>query len=492
MASKLEAFNAYELPVKRENEALILSNAIHDYKNREMFMKKVAVSDFRMSEFRTIAWAIKKANEEKMDINIDSVLLKSSSAPDRNAITSIFLNDMITSFGVVPNSDYERYIKELKIDSIKSQILDETFSSLYKICLNPAAELGEVEMNLDRLKGIVKTGYSSSILEFKGMDTLVSEYRESLSKGREFRTTGFRQLDAELNEGLRGGAITLITALPGLGKSSFTLSMMKNLANKKVPTAQFALEMNNMSLVTKLLSFNTQLPSALLTKDIEKLTDIQRQVYDYEMRRLSDNKCMWLNDTPSQSLSQIREQTMMLQDHLNTQYIVIPIDLFGKIKDFSESDNFARDYEKKLNEVQVMVRELCVHYVLVAQINRGAVKGKLRRPKMSDMKNAGAFEEVADNIFAIHRPYYDSDKALKEEVRKKGVYHEEEDSEEVPEVEKYIAELLILKQRAGANNKLVNFFMDPKTTRFQPWDTVDQEIMNQAKYLELNKAEEEY
>ena len=492
MASKLEAFNAYELPVKRENEALILSNAIHDYKNREMFMKKVAVSDFRMSEFRTIAWAIKKANEEKMDINIDSVLLKSSAAPDRNTITSAFLSEILGSFGVVTPSDYDRYIKELKIDSIKSRILEETFSSLYKTCLNPAAELGEVEMNLDRLKGIVKTGYSSSILEFKGMDTLVPEYRESLKGGREFRTTGFRHLDAELNEGLRGGAITLITARPHEGKSSLTLSMMKNLANKKVPTAQFALEMNNMSLMTKLLSFNTNIPSALLTKDMEQLTDIQRQVYDYEMVRLQDNKYLWLNDTPSQSLSQIREQTMMLQEHLNSEYIVIPIDLFGKIKDFSESDNFARDYEKKLNEVQIMVRELGVHYILVAQINRGAAKGKLRRPKMSDMKNAGAFEEVADNIFAIHRPYYDSDKALKEEVRKKGVYQDDtDDGEEVPEVEKYIAELLILKQRAGANNKLVNFYMNPKTTMFQPWETVDQEIMNQAKFLELNKMEED-
>jgi len=845
MSKKLDAFNAYELPVRQDNEALILANAIKDVKNREMFIKRVMYNDFRTEEFKTVAWAIKRAVDEKMEITIDSILLKSSSSPVRNTLTATFLNDITTNYKAVNLSDYERHIKELKLDGIKASIIDSTFSSLYKICLNPAAELGEVEKQLDLLKTIVKTGYSSSILEFKSMDEVVAEYVANFGKKSNFRTTGFRHLDAELNEGLRGGAITIVAGLAHMGKSlnfytpvlmsdghfklakdirqgdflmgvdskprrvdwvntgfgpmyridqirgdsytvngphvlalrrttvqyskttrhlpkeqrvithdkntpefievedyikktdawkkqykgykvdgwelpykktlidpywlglwlgdgtlrntlitnpepevidyiykyaselgqdvtvgdkqktdckgyntvshtqannplldmlrtysfmekgkyipdeylynsrevrlqmlagllytdgyltgrcfeittkyeelkngivylarslgmyvsfqyakkvvtsigfegmywriqisgdthtiptkvkrkqaavcesprdilntgisvtpvgdgeyvsitldpttdqlfilgdgtvthnsSFTLSMMKNLANKRVPTAQFALEMNNMSLTTKMLAYNSGIPVTLLTKDIEKLSEIQKRVYDYEMLRLKDNKFMWLNDKPSQSLAQIREQTMMLQDHLKQEYIVIPIDLFGKIRDFASSENFARDYETKLNEAQVMTRELGVHYILVAQINREVGKGKLKRPKMANLKNAGAFEEVADNIFAVHRPYYDSDKALKEEIKKKGLYQEEDDGEEVVEVEKYLAEILILKQRMGANNKIVNFYMDPNTTRFQPWDTVDQEILNQAKYLDLNREED--
>ncbi len=491
MSGRLEAFNAYELPVRKENEALIISNAIQDSKNRETFVKKVIYSDFRLPEFQTIAWAIKHNSEIKMEIDINSILLRSSQAPIKYPVTPQFLNDLIANFKVVSNSDYDRYLKELKIDSIKSKILNSTFSHLYKICLDPGADLGEVEKRLDYLKDIIQTGYSSSVLEFKTMAQIVTEYRDSFGKKSNFRTTGFSQLDLEMNEGLRGGAITIIAGPPHSGKSSFTLSMMKNLANKKVPTAQFALEMNNMSLTTKLLSFNTQIPITYLTKDLEKLSDQLKAVREYELQRLSKNKYLFLDDNPARSLAQIREQTMMLQDSLQQEYIVIPIDLFGKIKDFAGSDNFARDYEKKLNEVQVMTRALGVHYVLVAQINREAVKGKLKRPKMANLKNAGAFEEVADNIFAVHRPYYDSDKALKEEIKKKGVYQEEDDGEEIDSIEKCLAEIIILKQRMGANNKIVNFYMDPNTTRFQPWDSVDQEILNQAKYLEFNQEDDD-
>ena len=138
-----------------------------------------------------------------------------------------------------------------------------------------------------------------------------------------------------------------------------------------------------------------------------------------------------------------------------------------------------------------MVQEIGVHYILVAQINRELGKGKLKRPKMANLKNAGAFEEVADNIFAVHRPYYDADKALKEEIKKKGIYQEEEESEEVTnELERYLAEVIMLKQRMGANNKIINFFMDPNTTYFEPWGQKDQDFLEKTKYLTLSQDED--
>src|SRR5690606_6500540 len=117
-------------------------------------------------------------------------------------------------------------------------------------------------------------------------------------------------------------------------------------------------------------------------------------LYDYELSRLSKNKFILLDDTPGRSLAQIREQTMILQDRFQQQYWWIVIDLFGKISDFQSSDNFARAYEQKLNIVQPMARELGINMGLVAQINRGVTNRKFTRPKMSDLKNAGALEEI--------------------------------------------------------------------------------------------------
>ena len=170
--------------------------------------------------------------------------------------------------------------------------------------------------------------------------------------------------------------------------------------------------------------------------------------------------------------------------------MVVPIDLFGKIKDFSGSDNYARDYENKLNEVQVMARELGVHFILVAQIHREATKGKFKRPKMSNLKNSGAFEEVADIILAVHRPYYDPEVALKD-YSLAGEAHQdmlEDDSDlGVPNDEKNIAEVIILKQRMGAQNVIVNFEFDPMTTRFRPYDLVEQNEFNAYRINEFDQ-----
>jgi len=270
--------------------------------------------------------------------------------------------------------------------------------------------------------------------------------------------------------------------------SSFSLSLMRNLSQASVPTAQFALEMNNMSLFTKLLAFRTKLPIRTIIKKPEDLSEDERKLYEYEKQILAQNKFIYLNDNPSQSLSSIREQIMLLQDSLKQQYFVGVVDLFGKIRDFQSSDNFARDYEKKCNEVQVIVRELGVHLILVAQINKEVSKRKNKRPTMNDLKNAGALTEVSDIILGIHRPYYDPELALKSQLSY-GIIaadsdddiYDKEDSFIEDDINKNLAEVIVLKQRMGPKDVLVNFTFDPDTTGFYPVTESYQRQLNKIK-----------
>ena len=78
MAISNNACSAYEIPVRKDNECLIISNAIQDAKHREVFLKKVSYLDFRLPEFQTIAWAIRRSHEDKMDVDIEAILLNSS------------------------------------------------------------------------------------------------------------------------------------------------------------------------------------------------------------------------------------------------------------------------------------------------------------------------------------------------------------------------------------------------------------------------------
>jgi len=461
-----------DIPVDEENEAIIVINAIKNKTNREIFLRRIDYRQFRTPEFQTLSWAVIACAEAGMEMNHDALLLKSKLCPVRKIVDYKFIDGIINNFAEVPEQNFNEHIEKLVLDNVKSEVMDLVFKSLYKSLLDPTQPLSAVEERVNAINSVIGKGYSTYQLEFQTMEEVTADYIELRDKMQGKRTTGFRQLDDKLTEGLQEGQITIICGLPGMGKSSFALSLMKNLSNRGIYTAQFALEMPNRSLMNKLIAFNTNIAVTRVTAHWDKFTDEEKKVYEWELERIRNNPYILLNDKPTQTLATINEQTMLLQDKLKTQYIVLVIDLYGKISDLLQSDNFARSYEQNLNITQTMTRKLGVHTIPVAQINREVTKRKFSRPRMSDLKNAGAWEEVADIILGIHRPYYNPEKALKREL----AYGE---AEVDPNVN--LAEIIFLKQRMGLGNKIVNFFFDPNTTRLSPIDSEYQDMIDMAK-----------
>jgi len=462
-----------DLPINVDNEATIIVNAIKNEENREMFLKRVDYREFRMKEFQTLAFAIKAAHDVGADIEPRVLSLKSKSCPIRFYVDPEVIEGMLTKYTETTPRNLAEHIETLKIDNIRSELVDRIFNSLYRSVLDPTMDLSAVEARLRSMQEIVQQGYSLSRSEFKTMNEVMDDFIEERKSGIYHRTTGFRRLDKMLTDGLKDGQITIVCGRPNAGKSSFALSMQKNLSNKGVFTPQFALEMPNRSLMTKLLAFNCDMAIGKVASDWKYLTSRQKEYLESEIVRLRKNEGILFNDKPTQGLADIREQIMLLQDRLETTYMVVVIDLFGKIREFQSSDNFARDYEKRLNETQVMTRELGVHMCLVAQIARGSTRAH-KRPKMSDLKNAGAWEEVADLIMAVHRENYDPDVALQQQL----TYGPDADEErEEASLDSEIAELIILKARMSGANRIAYFLFDKATTHFSEIDEEYQETL---------------
>lgn len=470
-----------QVPVDENNEALIIVNAIKDDNHREKFTRQLDYREFRIDELKTLAYAIKEIHDKKLDVNIDMLLLKAKSCPIRRYVDPEFLSKLIDTYDVVSTQNFEEHIAKLKIDSVKAGLVDNIFKSVYASILDPNTSLSDIDIRIQNLNTVLQKGYSSSQLGFKSMEEVIEDYNNFKDKGIKKRTTGFSLLDDRMSQGFMDEWISVIAGVPSMGKSSLALSMMNNLSNKGVFTGLFALEMPNMSLTHKLLSFNTNFSVKRIAAEWDELTPQEQKIYNHEIERLAKNKYIFLNEKPTQTLPEIREQTMLLQDKLKQQYIVIFVDLFGKIQEFQGSDNFARDYEKNCNLLQIITRELGIHSVLVAQILRSVMSRKFKRPTMNDLKNAGAITEVADNIFGIYRPYYNPEVALKHQIAY-GLSQVDDEIEEDPNAN--LAEILILKQRMGAAPQLVNFFFDPNTTRFSPIVEDYQNTINATKFEE--------
>jgi replicative DNA helicase len=471
----------FSLPIDVDNESVIISSAIQDKENLELFCKRLDYREFRKTEYKTIAFAINEVFTRKLEMNVDAILLYVTACPERSNITFEYLTEIVTNFKNVPKENLEEHITKLKTQSVKSNIVTTVFSSLYKDCMDTRTDISKLDKDVEYIKIIIRNGITSNKLEFKNTDELILEYEEAKKRSEEKRTTGYAILDKYIPMGFAAGQVTTISGLQSAGKSSMALSIMNNLGNKKIPTAQFAMEMPNMSIMHKLLAFGSRLPVNTVIQKVEHLNEDELIAYNEAIRMLR-MKSIYLNDKPGVPLSYIRDQTMLLQDLLKTEYIVVVLDLFGKIKDLQGSDNFARDYEKELNIVQGMARETGVHMILVAQVNKAVAQRKWSRPAMGDLKNAGAFAEISDLMLGVHRPNYDPETAMK---AKMGYRRTETDNQYIEEdPNKDLAEVIIMKQRMGENNLIINFKFDPQTTRFIPFDDEDQAILNAQKFLE--------
>jgi replicative DNA helicase len=478
MANPLQ--NLGQVPHDKDNEAIILVNAIKNKQHCEKFSRQVDYREFRMPEFNTLAFAIQASHNAKLDMTIDTLMVQSSTCPIRKSLSFEFIAQLLQNFDEdLSSQNFEVHLRKLRTDHVKSSLVDRIFRSLYTSVIDPRTELRDVELRISELNKILEKGYSAYDLNFKSMEEVVIDYKAFRDKGIKQRTTGFSMLDKLMTQGLMDGWISIIAGVPSMGKSSFSLSMMNNLGNKGVVCPMFALEMPNMSLTHKLLAFNTDFPVKKIAAEWDSLSPEEKRIYDHELERLSRNKHIYLNDKPTQTLPEMREQVMLLQDKLQVQYMVMLVDLFGKIQEFEGSDNFARDYEKHCNTMQVMTRELGIHTILVAQILKSVMQRKFKRPTMNDLKNAGALTEVADNIFGIYRPFYDPEVALKQQLS----YGTGSETVSV-DPNANLAEILILKQRMGNVPQLLNFDFDPNTTRFSPIEETYQNTLNAMKFEE--------
>ena len=79
-------------------------------------------------------------------------------------------------------------------------------------------------------------------------------------------STGFKDFD-EMTRGMQAGQMIVVAARPGMGKTSFAMNVVENIALKsKIPVAVFSLEMTSEQLVPKDALFAGEDPDAQIAR----------------------------------------------------------------------------------------------------------------------------------------------------------------------------------------------------------------------------------
>ncbi len=254
--------------------------------------------------------------------------------------------------------------------------------------------------------------------------------------------TGFGYFD-KITSGLQPGALIIIAARPGMGKTSLVLNMAMNAAihhNKSV--AFFSLEMTKEELVTRLLTAEARI-------DISELRNGTMPSHAWErLTRAATN----LNQAPiyfdDHGLMDIRYVVGKCRRHKQAQGLdMVVIDYLQLMAGSKPTERREQEISEISRGLKAMAKDLGVPVIALSQLNRAVESRQDKRPQMADLRESGAIEQDADMIGFIYRP----------EVYEK----EREDL-------KGIAEFIIAKHRAGPTDT-VRLTFHAQYTKFEDY-----------------------
>ncbi len=217
--------------------------------------------------------------------------------------------------------------------------------------------------------------------------------------------TGYTKLD-DYTAGWQKSDLVIIAGRPAMGKTSFALSLAKNIAvDYNTPIAFFSLEMNNVQLVNRLISNVCEIEGKKILNG--QLDGEEWSRLDKNIIRLQ-NAPIYIDDTPGMSIFELRTKARRLVKEKDVKIIMID---YLQLMNASGARFGSRQEEVSTisRSLKGLAKELNIPVLALSQLNR-TVEGREglegKRPQLSDLRESGAIEQDADMVLFVHRPEY--------------------------------------------------------------------------------------
>ncbi len=352
-----------------------------------------------------------------------------------------FLIDLSNS---VPTSYHVEYYARIVE---RTAVLRRLIQAGGKIAALGFDETDDVEQTLDAAEQeLFNVSQRRGIQGFVPLAQVVDQYYDYLNdvqeRGPEMAglSTGFIDFD-RITGGLHKSDLLILAARPGVGKSSFAMTIAFNIAmQQRAPVGVFALEMGRDQLLQRLLATHTGIDSQKLrtgritTNELTALMDAMGQL---------STAPIYIDDTPGVTVNELRSKTRRLQAEHGLEVLIIDY-LQLMSGSGKRNDNRVQEVSEISRSLKSLARELNIPVIALSQLSR-AVEGRTSHvPVLADLRESGSIEQDADLVMFIYREeMYDKD------TDKKG-----------------IAEIHIAKHRNGPLGT-VSLFFDQRTTRFR-------------------------
>lgn len=210
--------------------------------------------------------------------------------------------------------------------------------------------------------------------------------------------SGFTDLDRLLG-GLQKSDLIVVAARPGVGKTSFMLSIALNAARLgRARVAIFSLEMSREQLIQRFFSAETSINSQRL-----RLGELDENEWShlFEASGRLEKLRIYIDDTPGATVNQVRARCRRLYREEGLDLVII--DYLQLIESGTRSENRVQEISYISRGLKELARELNVPVLTAAQLSRAVEQRSDKRPQLSDLRESGSIEQDSDIVMFLYR-----------------------------------------------------------------------------------------
>lgn len=287
-------------------------------------------------------------------------------------------------------------------------------------------------------------------------------------------TTGYHHLDEALGGGLYWG-LYVLGAISSLGKTTYLLQMMDQIAEQGQDALIFSLEMSRHELIAKSISRETFKHTQANkldrsnAKDSRDITNKLRQEdFDATDRKVLqqgiENYRAYANNlyiTEGQGDITVKQIRKAISDHIEItgKRPVVLIDYLQLIAPINDRWSERQNMDHAISNLRIIARDLMVPIIAVSSVSRGNYGNQ--EASISSFKESGGIEYGADTalILQFTKRVNDGKKDPKKHELDK---HERNEKRKTPRE----VEVVIVKNRNGITGDTINYLYYPKYNHF--------------------------
>ena len=426
------------MPYNRDAEMALLGCFLIDNEIASELVEKLTENDFYQDSHKFILLAMQRVFSARKPIDLVTVADQLDSEANLEKAGGIaYLTELAQ---ITPSAaNYKSYYDIIQRDSVNRKLIRAS-RKIIETSLGSSDGQASIAFAEKAIYDISQQTERSALLGLnEGEDiiaTVLEKFERLQSDPNSFRgiPTGYKRLD-KMTHGLQPGALIVLAARPGMGKTSLAMNLVEHASLRASKTcAVFSLEMPRSEIVQRLIcsyanvSMQKALDGKLDAKEWKKLMLASDQLKKSRIY-IDDSSRV----TPAEILSKCRrlKTTAGQLDMIMIDYIQLMSSGDSKM---AGAENRQQEIASITRDLKIMAKELGVPVIALSQLRR--IQSK--EPQLSDLRESGAIEQDADIVMFISRP---EAIATKEELESGAVV-------------RGAAELILAKHRGGEQGRV--------------------------------------